>query len=376
MVKLLIPLRQPVLLPEPPGDVPEPGVGQADGLFPVRIDEAAGRGGEQALGQELLPVDAGPSQEGPQVFHKGHQTFSGFAAEHVTAGGHQAPGQDPAFVQELADAGNVSLEHLPVGVDIHGQDIQVPVEEEFPIRVAAEVDTPGPLNLRKKAVQVLFGPDIRVAGNGTEDELHARLVDEHEGPGVPLFQLQQLGLDPAGHEVDQEGPHFVIKDDRPVGFIQDFQAEADRPFELPPDGGIAAQVHFQEAVVNRGIGGRDVEIIQVVPMFQQLGQFLIELVGIEADGLGFRKQEDAGEVFRGLDVHVFVIVQVGQLRPKGDVQGQGQFQRGLHPVVGQNGHGCGQQVAGNQGHRYNIRVRKIMAIAKSNKGGKQSFWKG
>ena len=53
-------------------------------------------------------------------------------------------------------------------------------------------------------------------------------------------------------------------------------------------------------------------------------------------------------MLRGLDIHVFVIAQMGQLRPERDVQGQGQFQGRPGLVVGQDGHGGGVQVTGDQ----------------------------
>ena len=203
------------------------------------------------------------------------------------------------------------------------------------------MDAPGPLDLGEKAVQVLLGPHIGITRHGTEDELHARLIDEHEGPGVLLLQAGQLGLHPPGHEVDQYRAHFVVEDQGTVVFIQDLQAEAHRAFQLPPDGGIAAQVHLQKAVVDRGIGRGDVEVVQVFPFLQHPGHFFIKLFGVEADAFRLREEDDAGEVFRGLDVHVFVEIQVGQLGPEGDVQGEGQIQGRFRLVVGQNGHGGG-----------------------------------
>ena len=98
--------------------------------------------------------------------------------EGLEAGGDQAPGQDPAPVQKPADGLAVALEDFAVGVDVHGQDVQVPIQEKLPVGVAAEVDAPGPLDLGQKAVQVFFGPDVGVAGDGAEDELQPRLIDE------------------------------------------------------------------------------------------------------------------------------------------------------------------------------------------------------
>jgi hypothetical protein len=60
-------------------------------------------------------------------------------------------------------------------------------------------------------------------------------------------------------------------------------------------------------------------------------------------------------VLPGLDVHVFVIIQVGKLRPERDIQGEGQLQGRLRLVVGENGHGRGQEITGDEaGHGDNI----------------------
>src|SRR5665647_1585421 len=49
----------------------------------------------------------------------------------------------------------------------------------------------------------------------------------------------------------------------------------------------------------------------------------------------------AAEHFRRLDIHVFVIAQVGQLGPEGDVQRESEFQGRRRGFVGQDGHGGG-----------------------------------
>ena len=59
--------RQLILLPQAVGDILQPGVGISHRLFPVRVNQAAGGRGDEALGQKLVPVDAGFRQEGPQV---------------------------------------------------------------------------------------------------------------------------------------------------------------------------------------------------------------------------------------------------------------------------------------------------------------------
>ena len=192
---------------------------------------------------------------------------------------------------------------------------------------------------------------VRVAGDGAEDELQPRLIDEHKGPGVFGLEAVQLGVDPAGHEVHQGGPHVVIEDQRPVVFIQDLQAETDGAFQLPPDGDIAAQVQLQKAMIDHGILGGDVKIVQVVPMLQEFGQALHKFSRIEPDTVFFREEQDAGEMLRRLDIHVFIIAQVGQLGPEGDVQGEGEVQGRLRLFVGQDGHGGGVQITGDQcGH--------------------------
>ena len=50
------PSLQPVLVPEALGDLLEPGVGLGHGFLPVRVDKAAGGGGEQTLGRSTAPT--------------------------------------------------------------------------------------------------------------------------------------------------------------------------------------------------------------------------------------------------------------------------------------------------------------------------------
>src|SRR5208282_1176684 len=132
----------------------EPGIGLGHGFLPVRVDEAACGGGEQTLGQELVPVNAGFDEAGPEALQVGDEMVLGLLGEGLEAGGDQAPGQYPAPLQKAADGLAVAPEDFGIGVNVHGQDVQVPVEEKLPIGIAAEVDAPGPLDLGQKPVQV------------------------------------------------------------------------------------------------------------------------------------------------------------------------------------------------------------------------------
>ena len=160
-----------------------------------------------------------------------------------------------------------------------------------------------------------------------------------------LFEAGELGLGPAGHEVQQDRPHLVAEDDGAVVFIQDFQAETDGAFQLPANGDIFTEIQFQEAVVDRRVGRRDVKIVQVVPVLQHLGDLVVEPGRIEADLVGFREEHEAREMLAGLNVHVLIKTDMGQLRPEGDIQGQGQLQGRLRLVMGQNSHGGGAQIS-------------------------------
>ncbi len=76
-------------------------------------------------------------------------------------------------------------------------------------------------------------------------------------------------------------------------------------------------------------------------MLQELGQAVDEFLGIKAEAIFFRKEQDAGEMLRGLDIHVFIVAQMRQLGPEGDVEGEGQGEGRLRLVVGHDGHGGG-----------------------------------
>src|SRR5208337_5339818 len=131
------------------------------------------------------------------------QPLRGLLLEGLEAGGDDPPGQDSAPVQEGADGLAVILKDLAVGVDVQGEDVQVAVQEKFPVGVAAQVDAPGPVDLGQKPIQVLPGPQVGVSADGAEDELQPWFIQEQEGPGVLPLKAGQLGLGPAGHEVQQ-----------------------------------------------------------------------------------------------------------------------------------------------------------------------------
>jgi hypothetical protein len=173
---------------------------------------------------------------------------------------------------------------------------------------------------------------------------------------VFFLKAGKLGLDPPGQKIHEQRPHLVIENDGPVVFVQDLEAEAHRAFHLPPDGDELTQVKVQKTMVHHGMRGRDVEIIQIVPALQQLGELFIKLIGVEAQAVFFRQEDDAGKVLRSLDVHVLVIAHVRKLGPEGDVHGQGQLQGRLHLVVGQYAHGGGVQVTGNQDSHSFVRI--------------------
>jgi len=78
-------------------------------------------------------------------------------------------------------------------------------------------------------------------------------------------------------------------------------------------------------------------------------QFQNEFVHGKTKGPLFQIQHNAGEMLRSLDIHVFIIVVIGQLRPKGDIHGKSDFKCAVHILMGHDGHGGGEQVPGN-GH--------------------------
>ena len=109
------------------GGFVKPVVGQGHGLFPVRVDQAASGRGQQAMGQQLVPVDAGLVQGWPQAFQIIDKVVLGFLVKGLKAGGDEAPGQDTAPLQKAADALAVAAEDFAVGVDVHGQYIKVSI---------------------------------------------------------------------------------------------------------------------------------------------------------------------------------------------------------------------------------------------------------
>ena len=82
-------------------------------------------------------------------------------------------------------------------------------------------------------------------------------------------------------------------------------------------------------------------------MLQELGQTLHKFFRIEPDAVFCREEQDAGEMLRRLDIHVFIIAQVGQLGPEGDIQRESEVKGRLRGFVGQDGHGGGAQITGN-----------------------------
>ena len=71
-------------------------------------------------------------------------------------------------------------------------------------------------------------------------------------------------------------------------------------------------------------------------MRKELGQTLHKFCRIEPDTVFGREEQDAGEMLRGLDIHVFIIAQVGQLGPEGDIQRESEGKGWLRGFVGQD----------------------------------------
>ena len=164
-----------------------------------------------------------------------------------------------------------------------------------------------------------------------------------------FLEAGKLGLDPPGQEIHEQGPHLVIENDGAVVFVQDLETEAHRAFHLSPDGHKAGEVELEETVIDRGIGGGNVEVIQVGPTVQELGEFYIKFAGVEAQAVFFRQQHHAREMLGGLDVHVLVVAHMGELGPEGNVHRQGQLQGRIHLIMGEDAHGGGMEVAGDEG---------------------------
>ena len=176
-----------------------------------------------------------------------------------------------------------------------------------------------------------------------------RFVHEHEGIGVDGPEPGQLHVEAPGHEIEHEGPHRVVEKNRPLVLVEHVEAEADGSFELAPDGGSIGQVEGQKTVVNGRIGRADVEDRRIVEARQHIFQFFRELVHGKTQGALFQVQDDAGKMLGRLDIHVFVIIVVGQLGPEGHIQGEGHLQGPVHVGVGHYRHGGGQQVSGDLG---------------------------
>ena len=78
-----------------------------------------------------------------------------------------------------------------------------------------------------------------------------------------------MGIDPFGHEIDQDRPNLLIENKRPPVLVQDLQPEADRPLQLAADRRVAGKIQGQEFLVDHGKLGGDIEIGRVVVVPQQ-----------------------------------------------------------------------------------------------------------
>ncbi len=87
--------------------------------------------------------------------------------------------------------------------------------------------------------------------------------------------------------------------------------------------GYGAEIGLQEAVIDHRVGFGNIKVGQFFPMRQHLGKFLIELIGIKSDAVGFGEQDYPRKMLGGLDIHIFIIADMRQLRPEGDIQSSG-----------------------------------------------------
>ena len=152
-----------------PQDVRHPVYGgerTLDGSFLVRIDQASGGRGQHAAGDQQLPIDPLGPEGLPDVFETPDQGGDFLLSKGLEARGHDSPDDDASPVEEFADGLNIGSKNFSVGVDIQGEHVKVQPEQEVPIRVAAEMNSPGPIHLREELVQISSGLDIAVSCHG------------------------------------------------------------------------------------------------------------------------------------------------------------------------------------------------------------------
>ncbi len=179
----------------------------------------------------------------------------------------------------------------------------------------------GPFDHLQKTGHILSGRHVVVTGQRAEQKLEARLIDEHEGIGIALFQAAQLNIDASGHEFKHEWPDRIIEQDGPFVLIDHIESKADRPFKLPADRGPHGMVQFQKPVVHHRIGRTDVKIGGFFKMRQGFLDFIHKLVHGKPKRFFNHIQNNSRKVLGRLNIHVFVIIQPGKLGPERYIQG-------------------------------------------------------
>ena len=103
------------------------------------------------------------------------------------------------------------------------------------------------------------------------------------------------------------------------------------------------------------IGGRKLrgyaKKIRVFKVHQGVFEFGIKPFRTQVDFAIFRLQNDPGEVLGGLNVHVLIIIHLGQLRPEGNVDAHRDEEGSLHVFMREDPHPGGEQIP-RKGHAH------------------------
>ena len=166
------------------------------------------------------------------------------------------------------------------------------------------MDAPWPFDGLEERLQIPPRGRLPVPGHAAEDELEPRLVHVHEGVGVEALETGELDVHTPGHELHHKGADRVLEEDGAVVLILDIEPEAHGDLELAANGRPVREVQLEESGVDLGVFRTHIEgsgIIEPGERFLELG-----LEGFHGEGQGpaLHVQDHAGEVLRGLDVHV------------------------------------------------------------------------
>ena len=106
-----------------------------------------------------------------------------------------------------------------------------------------------------------------------------------------------------------KGPNRVVEQDGSIILIIYIKSEAHRPFKLPANGWPIGEIKAEKFGIYFGELRADVKNFRVLEMSKGFFKFSSEFLHGKSERAPLHIKDYPGEMFRGLDVHIFAVAQ-------------------------------------------------------------------